>query len=76
MALFASACSPIHCSRGDNCMLTVVLLRLTPEFILTTYFSGNTVGPASTEGNDSLWPYFIVLSNLAEQVESILTLNK
>lgn len=59
-----SICSPINCSTGENCMSTVVLLRLTPEFILTTYFSGNTVGPASTEGNESLWPYFIGLSNL------------
>lgn len=74
MALFASASvPPLTVALG---MSTLVLLRLTPEFILTTYFSGNTVGPASTEGNESLWPYFIGLSNLAEQVENILTLNK
>lgn len=64
MALFASASGP-----PLTVALGMVLLRLTPEFILTSYFSGNTVGPASTEGNESLWPYFIGLSNLAEQVK-------
>lgn len=66
--------SPIE--HWDNFMSTLVLLQPTPEFILTTCFSGNTVGPASSERNESLWPYFTSLANLAEQVESILSLNK